>query len=215
MRRINIKLISNLLLLLIVGSFFVNITFGSYWSDPGPDLPRIYIRNDGRVEPETSPVFRDENTYKLTGDIVNSTLEIQCDNIVLDGEGHIIQGNASRIKGYDDGNNGVVIDGQKNVTIKNINFEQDQTGIRILNSSNLTLLDNTFNNGIYTGILIQGSNQILIENNSFVDLYTDISIPAVLLDGSKIMFRNNMVLGSSYGVKIIGPSNVISRNKIQ
>jgi len=215
MERTAIKLISYVFLFLIAGVLFVNISFASYWPDPGPDLPRIYIRNNGIVQPETSLIERTGSIYKLTGDIVHYTLDIQCDNIILDGQGHTIQGKSSRIKGFDDGNNGIITDGQKNVTIKNINFEQGQTGIRVSSSSNLTVVNNTFSNGIYTGITLQESTQILIENNSFVNLHTDIGDPAVMLDGSKITFKNNMVSGSSYGVKIIGSSNVISENTIE
>jgi len=215
MGRTGIKLVSNLFLFLMAGVLFVNISFASYWPDPGPDLPRIYIKNNGIVQPQTPLIERTGSNYKLTGDITNYTLEIQCDNIVLDGKGYNIQGNASRIKGYDDGNNGIITEKQKNITIKNINFVQGETGIRISSSSNITLIDNTFSNGIYTGITLQDSTQILIENNRFTNLHTDISVPAVMLNGSKITFRNNTITGSSYGIKVIGLSNIISENLIE
>jgi parallel beta-helix repeat protein len=215
MRRPVIKLISNVFLFLIAGFLCMNIVFSSYWPDPGPDIPRIYIRNNGDVQPGTSLIEKTDNIYKLTGNIVNHTIDIQCDNIVLDGEGYSIQGNASRIKGYDDGNNGILIDGQKNVMIKNINFEQGETGIRITNSSNITIIANSFSDGIYTGITLQGSTEILIENNNLIDLHTDIGCPAAMLNGSKITFRNNTLTGSSYGVKIIGSSNLVSENTFE
>ena len=215
MGRTGIKSVSNLLLFLMTAVLFVNISFASYWPDPGPDLPRIYIRNNGSVQPQTPLIKRTGSSYKLTGDIANYTLEIQCNNIVLDGDGYSIQGNASRIKGYGDGNNGIIIEEQKNLTIKNINFEQGETGIRISNSSNITLVDNTFSNGIRTGITLQDSMEILIENSKFVNLNTDIGVPAVMLNGSKITFRNNTITGSSYGIDVIGSSNIISENLIE
>ena len=206
---------SYLFLFVMAVFLFVNISFASYWPEPGPDLSRIYIRNNGTVQPQTPLIERTVSSYKLTGDIANYTLEIQCDNIVLDGDGYSIQGNASRIKGYDDGNNGIIIENQNHVTIKNINFEQGQTGIRISNSSDITLLDNTFSNGIYTGITLQDSSEILIENSQFINLHTDIEVPAVMLNGSRITFRNNTITGSSYGIKVIGSSNIISDNLIE
>jgi parallel beta-helix repeat protein len=215
MRRPDIKSISNVFLFLIASFSCIDIVFSSYWPDPGPDIPRIYIRNNGDVQPETSIIEKTGNIYKLTGNIVNYTIDIQCGNIVIDGKGYNIQGNASRIKGYDDGNNGIIAEGQKNITIKNINFEQGETGIRISNSSNITLIDNTFSNGIHTGITLQNSKQILIENNKFTNLHTDIGVPAVMLNGSKITFRNNTITGSSYGIKVIGLSNIISKNLIE
>jgi parallel beta-helix repeat protein len=215
MKRTGIKSVSYLLLFLMAVFLFVNISFASYWPEPGPDLPRIYIRNNGSVQPQTPLIERTGSSYKLTGDIANYTLEIQCDNIVLDGDGYSIRGNASRIKGYDDGNNGIIIEGQNHVTIKNINFEQGETGIRISNSSNIILVDNIFSDGIYTGITLHESSEILIENSKFINLHTDIGVPAVMLNGSKITFRNNTITGSSYGIKVIGLLHTISENLIE
>jgi hypothetical protein len=134
MNRLAILLILTLVLL-VAGGLFGSLSSANFFPDPGPDLPRIYIRNDGSVEPAAAPIERAGSLYKLTGNIVLYTIEIQCDNIVLDGAGYTIQGNGSRIKGYDDGNNGVIIAGRKNVTLKGLNFEQDATGIRISSSS--------------------------------------------------------------------------------
>jgi parallel beta-helix repeat protein len=210
-----IKLVSTVFLFLVASLLFVNVAFASYWPDPGPDIPRICIGNNGDVEPATSLIEKTGNVYKLTGNIANCTIEIQCDNIVLDGEGYAIQGNASRIKGYSDGNNGVIVENQKNVTIKNINFEEGETGVRISNSSSINIIDNSFSNGIYTGIILQDSTQILIENNNLIDLHTDIGVPAAMLNGSEITFRNNTITGSAYGIKIIGSSNVITENTFE
>jgi parallel beta-helix repeat protein len=161
------------------------------------------------------PIERTGNLYKLTSNAVHYTIEIQRDNIVLDGAGYSILGNASRIKGYDEGNNGVIVNGRNNVNITRMNFEQGDTGIRISGSTNISVLDNTFSNGLLTGIILQDSTQVLIENNEFKDLQTDIEVPSVRLNGSKITFRNNTLAGSAYGLKIYGTSNVISDNKIE
>ncbi|WNZ29982.1 MAG: right-handed parallel beta-helix repeat-containing protein [Candidatus Bathyarchaeota archaeon] len=205
------KLISILLLFLLCWTLCVNVSFASYWPDPGPDLPRIYIQSNGNVQPETSLLEKTGNVYKLTGDIVHYTIEIQCDNIVLDGAGYTIYGDAERIKGYDDGNNGIIVDGQKNLTIKNINFEHGDTGIRVSNSSNLTIVGNSFSNKISTGINLQTSTQSLLENNTFT--------AAVLISGSKITFQNNTISGpedsvSSSGIKIMGSLNTITNNTL-
>jgi parallel beta-helix repeat protein len=203
------------LALLIAGVLFGSLSSASFFPDPGPDLPRIYILNDGSVEPETVPIERTGNIYKLTNNVVHYTIEIKRDNIVLNGAGYSILGNANRIKGYDDGNNGVIVNGRNNVNITRINFEQGDTGIRISSSTNISVIDNTFSNGLLTGIILQDSTQVLIENNEFTDLQTDIEVPSVSLNGSKITFRNNTLAGSAYGVKIYGASNVISDNKIE
>jgi len=91
----------------------VEIAESNFFPVPGPDLPRILIKNDGSIEPTTAPIERTGNIYKLTDNIVLFSIEIQRDNIVLDGAGYMIQGNASGLPGYDvDGNVGVIITGR-------------------------------------------------------------------------------------------------------
>jgi len=195
----------------LAGSQLVHFSSANFFPDPGPDLPRIYIRNDGSVEPATAPIERTGNLYKLTDNIVLYTIEIQRDNIVLDGAGHTIQGNASRIKGYDDGNNGVIVAERNNVTITRLNFEQGDTGVRISNSSHINIAGNTFINGITMGIAVQDSRLVLIEANDFTDIYG----PSVSCNGSANTIRNNKLTGSVYGIEIEGSLNVISDNRIE
>jgi len=203
------------LVLLVAGGLFGSLSSANFFPDPGRDLPRIYIRNDGSIEPEMVSIEKKGSLYILTSNVVHYTIEIQRDNIVLDGAGYSILGNASRIKGYDDGNNGVIVNGRNSVNISRLNFEQGDTGIRISGSSNISVIDNTFSNGLITGLILQDSTQVLIENNEFKDLQTDIEVPSVSLNGSMITFRNNTLAGSAYGVKIYGASNLISDNKIE
>ena len=214
-KTLTLNIILSSTILLIVGFLFTNLASANFFPDPGPDLPRIYIRNDGSIEPAASPIKRAGEVYKLTGNVVLYTIEIQRDNTVLDGAGYAIQGNSSRIKGYDDGNNGLIIAGRKNVTVKNLNFEIGDTGIRISGSSNISIFDNSFSNGICTGIEVQDSMFIIIEANQFTNLRTDFHIPAVMLNGSKNTFRNNTLTGSTYGITVIGSSTLVSDNKIK
>jgi hypothetical protein len=87
MKRTAISLILTLLMLLVAGTLFANLSSANFFPDPGPDLPRIYIRNDGSVEPATAPIERTGNLYKLTGNIVLYTIELSAratkNNILL------------------------------------------------------------------------------------------------------------------------------------
>jgi parallel beta-helix repeat protein len=198
----------------IAGLQIMPFASANFFPDPGPDLQRIYIRKDGSVEPATAPVERIGNLYKLTDNIVLYTIEIQRDNIVLDGAGHTIQGNSSWL-GYDAGNNGVIVEGRKNVNITRLNFEQCYAGIRISSSSHMTVVDNSFSSGTHIGVVVQDSTFVIIEANNFTGLITDIDVPSVRLYGSRNTFRNNTLTGSAYGIKIKGSTNVISDNKIE
>ena len=209
-----------LLLLLFSGLrlHFVNLVRANVFPDPGPDLPRIYIRNDGSVEPATAPIERTDNLYKLTDNIILYTIEIQRDNIVLDGAGYTIQGNASRIKGYDDGNNGVIVAGQNNVTITRLNFEQGDTGVRISGCSNINITANTFINGLTTGIAAEDySSFILIESNNFTGIgnLDYFGSQAILCNGRDNIIKRNTLTDGGRGITLEGYSNLISDNKIE
>jgi parallel beta-helix repeat protein len=199
-----LTIIATLLFLALAGSQLVNFSAANFFPDPGPDLPRIYIRSNGNIEPATALIERAGNIYKLTGNIVLYTIEIQRDNIVLDGAGYTILGNSSRFK-YDDGNNGVIVAGHNNINITRLSFEEGDTGVRISESSNINIVGNTFGNGINTGVSLQDSTHILIEDNDF-------DHSSLSCNGSGNTIRNNMLTGS---VHIEGSLNLISDNKIE
>ena len=202
-----------LLTLLAAMTQLANIASANPTIDPGPDLPRIYIRNNGNVDPATVPIERTGNHYTLTDNIALYTIEIQRDNIVLDGAEHTIQGYPFWI-GEETGNNGIIATERKNVNITRLRFEQYFTGIRVSNSSNIAITDNSFANDIHIGVAVGASKFVLVENNTFTSLLTDINVPALRLHGSKNTARNNTLTGSSYGIEVRGSSNTISENKI-
>ena len=192
----------------------VEIAESNFFPVPGPDLPRILIKNDGSIEPTTAPIERTGNIYKLTDNIVLFSIEIQRDNIVLDGAGYMIQGNASGLPGYDvDGNVGVIITGRNKVNITRLKFEQSDTAIRILSSSHVNVVKNSFFNNLQRGITVQDSTHVLIEGNDFLDIYGD--NPSISLGGSENTIRNNILAGSIRGIEIEGQSNLIADNRIE
>jgi parallel beta-helix repeat protein len=161
----------------------------------------------------TAPIEAKGNLYRLKDNISFYTIEIQRDNTVLDGAGYTIQGNASRIKGYDDGNNGVIVTGRNNVTIKRLQLAQGDTGIRISSSSHITVNDNLFCNGTARGIVVKDSTFVQIEDNVFADILGD--YPSISLKGSNNAIRHNKITGSIRGIEIEGLYNVISDNRIE
>ena len=52
----------------------------------------IAIESDGSINSTVAPIQRVGDTYTLTGNIVNETISIQKDNIVLNGDGYTIEG---------------------------------------------------------------------------------------------------------------------------
>jgi parallel beta-helix repeat protein len=212
------------LMLVLSWAQFTNLSSANFFPDPGPDMPRIYIRSNGDVEPETAPIERSDNVYKLIGNIVMHTIVIQRDNIVLDGSGYLIEGNKSWMglapRLDDSGNNGIIIAGRNHINLTNFNIERFTAGIRIAGSSNINIIGNRFNEEAAVfdtpmGIVIEGSSHVLIESNNF----TNINGPAIACNGTNITIRGNILIDINDGINgaiaVEGSSNVISDNKIE
>jgi parallel beta-helix repeat protein len=199
-----------LVLALVAGVQLVHLTYGNFFPDPGPDLPRIYIKNDGTIEPANAPIERTGNFYKLTDNIMLYTIEIQRNNIILNGSSYLIQGNASWM-GYDSGNNGILITGRENITLTNFDIVHCYAGIRVTNSSNISITNNNFINGTTMGIIIKQSSSVIIENNKFTSIYG----PHIHCTGKNNTITGNTLIDGAYGIELEGSSNIISNNRME
>jgi len=122
---------------------------------PLPQLPSIYIRSDGSIDPP-APLQRDGEVYTFTNNIVHYTLEVQRDNIVVDGAGYTLQGNGS--------GKGIDLKNRSGITIKNIELNQFPTCINIINSSSTTITGNNITNN-EIAIALHSSSNNHIEGN--------------------------------------------------
>jgi nitrous oxidase accessory protein NosD len=212
------------LVLLIAGSLFGSLSSANFFPDPGPDLPRIYIRSNGSIEPSTAPINKSGNNYKLTDNIVMHTIVIQRDNIVLDGSDYMIEGNRSWMgiapRWGDAGNNGIILVGRNHVNITNLNIEKFTAGVRITDSSHINIVGNSFKEEMAVmdtpmGIVIEASSDVLIESNNF----TSISGPAIASNGKNVIIRRNtltdIIDGVDGSISIEGSLNKITDNKIE
>lgn len=143
----------------VAGTQLANFAKGNPLTPPPPPPPieHIYIRNDGSVDPSSTPIQRTGNVYTFTDNILNSTIEIQRDNITIDGAGFILQGH----KPYE----GLSLIDRNNVTIMNLDIRQSRKGIIVWNSSGNFITRNRFTIS-YIGVeLITGENNTLSENH--------------------------------------------------
>ena len=220
----NALILLTLLVLVVAGAQFTNLSSANFFPDPGPDLPRIYIRSNGNVEPATAPIERAGNIYRFTGNIAVQTIVIQRDNIVLDGSNYLIEGNKSWMglapRWGDSGNNGIIISGQNNINITNLNIEKFTAGVRISGSSHINIVGNSFKEetSVFdtpSGIIIETSSYVLIENNNF----TNINGPAVACNGTNITIRGNSLIdiidAIDGSIALQGSSNSITDNNIE
>lgn len=117
-----------------------------------PSEGTIFIPADTSVG-TWDPVTR---TYTLTTDVYE-TIEIDEDNLTLDGTGHTVSGPGS--------GNGVYLNGRTDVTIQNLNVQGFRWGIYLYESSGNALTDNTASNN-FTGIYLNRSSNNTLTGNT-------------------------------------------------
>jgi parallel beta-helix repeat protein len=159
----------------------------------------VYIMADGSVNPSSAPIRRDGDTYTLSDDMAfmgdTNGIVIERDNITVDGAGFRLQG-----EGIWGTSSGIYLVGRSNVTIKNLEIEAFEYGIKINCSSHNIISGNNITENYHFGILLVGSSNTSISRNSI----TENSHIGVWLDGSSnnIIFRNN-ITDAELGVLLV------------
>jgi nitrous oxidase accessory protein NosD len=190
----------------VAGTQFTNSVSGNPWGPfgPPPEPNPIYIRSDGSIEPSTVPIRRVGNIYIFTENLINYTIEVQRNNIVIDGAGFKLEGNGyyGWIKLLN--RTGVRI---QNLTIGNggcINIEQ---------GSNNTIIGNKIDSSTCISLHSSNGNQII--DNSLSSGYG--------IQGSGSISSFNLILrntftsglsggGNGVGISLPGFNNTITRN---
>lgn len=128
--------------------------FSHGWSSP----KAIFIRSDGSVEPSHAPMIVVNNTYILTDDVEFSEpssladldaayfagIIVEKDDVIIDGNGHMIKGHDYRT--------GIYLENRRNVVIKNMTIRSFAHGILLFFSSGIKVVGNRFVNNRW-GIL--------------------------------------------------------------
>jgi parallel beta-helix repeat protein len=224
-RRMSRKAVSGIMVILLLMGM-LTLAFNI---QPAKASGTIYIKADGSVEPDTAPISTVDNiTYVLTGDIYESIV-VERDNIVINGEGYIVQGTGS--------GTGIYLSRRSNVTIKNSEIRSFEDGIRLSISSNNSIFGNSIANND-GGVLLRSSSNYnsIVENNITKNgngITLDDSSNHNHIFGNKITANNgsgihlsgrsyynsisaNVVANNEYGVYLSGTSsnNTISGNNI-
>lgn len=198
------------LLLLATGLMLVSLAVANPL--PAPPILEIYIRSDGSVDPSTVPIQRVGNIYTFKSNLTNSTIEVQRDNVVIDGAGFTLQGNGAYW------NTGIALTNRSNVIIKNIDIRNYVWSISLTASSNILiyhnnmltawniLLDSSANNQII-GNTVTGqdsgygycitidndaSNNLMVANN-----FSDAGRAVTIFGKNNTFYKNNFVGNSN------------------
>jgi len=162
----------------------------------------IYIKVDGSIDPPTAPISRvDDIIYIFTGNI-SETIEVQRDNVVIDGNGYTLQGLGSGRGLYANGISGIAI---RNVVVKGWEY-----GIMLDRSGDNDISNNTINNN-WCGILLKwcSGDTILgntLQNNTYSILLRE------QFTGYNV--SGNTINNSVGGIYLRNSSGTISGNTI-
>jgi parallel beta-helix repeat protein len=106
----------------------------------------ITINATGSITPSTAPIHQDGDRYVLTDDLIGSHITVMRSNMVLDGDGHTIQGEPSKtislIPGQSSNYGGIFLESTHNVTIKGFSLRHCLVGVSLNQSSYITISGN-------------------------------------------------------------------------
>jgi len=217
----NRKLVLALALTLLIGTLAV-----AFNVQKAKASGTIYIRADGSVEPLTAPISNLNNVIFTFTDNISDPIVIERDNIVVDGDGHAIQGIGT--------GTGIDLSYRSNVTLKNLVITQFDFGIYLNHSASCAIVGNimmennfeairlyeSLNNNItsnditatdYDGIVLYGSSDNKIDENNLTDNYDGIR----LYESSKNDITENIVTNNYYGIFLAFSSdNSIFHNNV-
>jgi parallel beta-helix repeat protein len=167
------------------------------------DIETIYIRTNGSIDPQSAPIRRTGDSYALTSDICNRTLEIQANNIVIDGQEHLLWSTVTSAS------SGIDLSSVVNDTVRNITIDNYANGIQLYSCSRCKLLNNGASNCNSFGIILSNSDNSLLLGNKIAHcnegLLLEQSNDNVLIDnnivnsitGLEIWYSNQNTLKSN------------------
>ncbi len=128
----------------------------------------IVIEADGSVTPSSAPITREGSKYTLTDDVfmpssTNEGIVIEADNIVLNGDGHKVQGHGE--------SDGIYLEGRSNVTIQNFFLENFYWGLTLIDCEKCIIYGNNLTSVMYSLYLSNSSNNLIYHNNIYGRLY--------------------------------------------
>jgi parallel beta-helix repeat protein len=119
---------------------------------------QIFITAAGNVE-GTDKIEKVGATYKLT-DNIQGTIVVERNDILIDGEGFLLQGNGN--------GTGILLSNIQNVTLQNLQIESFSFGLLLHSASENVVRSNSVVNNRY-GIYVNYSSNNLLQNNLMTD----------------------------------------------
>ena len=156
----------------------------------------IYIRSNGTVE-GTDKIQREGNVFTFIENVVDQSIIIEKDNIILDGDGYSLEGQLEET--------GILVEGRNNVTVSNLTIQNFNYGIYFSHSSSNYILNNKILNND-RGIEIEYCSENWIKQNQ---ISGNIDFGFYAFESSDNVFRHNTVVNNENGVNLIFESNTL------
>jgi len=168
----------------MAGTQFVNVASSNFFPEPTPQ--GIRIESDGSVN-GTDRILRDGNTYTLRDNIYDTIIVLR-DSIVIDGAGHILQGNGN--------STGIFLQDRNSVTVKNMEIRNFYCGIWLT-----------------WGDITKGSRNNNVSGNTITGNTFGITLGSET--GNNFVYDNS-IINNSYGIYIVhSPGNVLKNNHLK
>jgi parallel beta-helix repeat protein len=140
-------------------------------------------------------------TYTLNQD-VSDTIEIDQDNLTLDGRGHTLNGSGSL--------NGIDVQNRTGVTIVDVNIVGFGSGIYLSNSQDCTVTGSALSENVFGITIYESADCTLTDNVS-----SDNSFGIYLNNSDQCAVIDNAVLENYFGIDVYHcPESVISGNTV-
>lgn len=173
---------------------------------PGTAFSTIFIRDDNTGgDCGTIGIWSVAAKTCTLNTTVSETIQIDSDQVILDGAGHALQG--SNV------GSGVLLNNRTGITLLNLTVSNFFDGIQLINSNNNTLVDNTVLNNVHAGILLRTSSfNTLVDNKA---KWTDNSGIWLWNQSNSNTITGNTTFGNTgYGIFIdrLCNSNLLTKN---
>jgi parallel beta-helix repeat protein len=164
----------------------------------------IYIRADGSVEGTTDIQSSDNVTYVFAAGI-NDSVVVERSNIIVDGNGHTLNGSSSLTYGFN-------LTSVSNVTIRNVNIVDFANAILLEGASQCVISNNTCTNNQF-GIKLSASWGNTITGNNIT--YGDAGVYGNNHSNDNTISRNNISAASFEGIYLAASANnIIQSNSL-
>jgi len=181
----------------MVITLLVNVLALPFLVRPANATGTIYINADGSISPQPTPIQSADNiTYIFTNDIMNSSIIVQRNNTLIDGKGHMLQGQGIGI------GTGLDLSYTENVTVQNTTITAFNYGMLLSLSSHDSVRANIVAN-CSIGIYAQSSLNSTFCGNS-ISLNNQFGLQLLSSSGNVISANNvtNNGGGSGYGISL-------------